>query len=1056
VTQHVPSEQENEVGSAHERLFRFADFDLDPARFELRRLGNVIPLRRKPLQILIFLALNAPRSVSRDELLRAVWGEVRVSEGSAKAAIHEARRALGDSGSSQRFISTVTGGRYRICVPVYCTGPERAGSDRRTTPGQDCARTSDVFLGRSRELRLLGDALQGALDGERRIALLQGPSGIGKTRLALEIASDAHRHGADVLIARTHPWESGPPQWLWQQLLAEIARRRPLGALQSRSAQAARIVVQLVPELRQHLGSDAHEEIGTFEDAAWIQRVAIADLIQQASRQCPQIILLDDLQWADLGSLRTLAFIARHLQESATLILCTYRPLPDSALERSQLLHEILAQGGTDLVVVPPMPPAAIHEYLEVKLGPRMSPAMTHRIEQASGGNPYFLREITRHLAESDSLEQTDGERVPIPSLVQELVRLRIRNYDDTCQMVLNHASAIGLTFPLQLVARASSLSSETVLNCFSLLERDAWISRCSLPGSYRFAHGLVQEVVYTQLSELESMRIHRSLGEAMLGLGAERNAETATELARHFSLSAPLAGRTRAIRFLELAAEEAMQAYAFDRAADCFRRALELCATRSLGDDELRYDLTFRLGEALCGADRPFHEVARTLQGAGQVAERARREDLRARALVVEIEYAASKGFLAQFGESAALESRRARYAGWLDGLLAGGLLQNHEDLHIRALLVRATLAYDDGDLSRVRACSAQALELARGANLMELETRAHIGRLPALVDLGELQDRAVHINTALELNEKVGSFESAMHLYGARIADAIVVGDRRIFDAAHAQLERIERETCLPRSRWQACCVRGARALLDGQLEDSRREAARAHTAILERHVAAEFSLTIQFFQRWWDAMTCGDSERMIPALELRSLGDAAALYHKLTLAHLYSEAGRFQDASSLIPSLTDALDWVPRHHGWFFWAWLCSESAALRQDARQAEELLERLLPDASRGVAFFWYVFVMGPLARPLATLAGTLRRWKLAEQLFQSSLSYAARMRSPVLHLLTKLDYASVLSLSSDRSSELQRAELLEDAEKLTQDLGLECMMSRARRFGGRR
>ena len=194
------------------RTLTFADFELDLETLELRRAGTLISIQRKPLEVLAHLLRHPARIVSKDELLRQVWPDVSVSEDALTSALRDLRRGLGDTNSPHRVIVTVRGQGYRF-LGSAAEGERFAGSH----PALDARRSrpENTFVDRGQVMLELEASLHTALSGERRVSLLAGPAGIGKTRTALELVGLARQLGVDVHLARCYGGQGAMPFWPW-------------------------------------------------------------------------------------------------------------------------------------------------------------------------------------------------------------------------------------------------------------------------------------------------------------------------------------------------------------------------------------------------------------------------------------------------------------------------------------------------------------------------------------------------------------------------------------------------------------------------------------------------------------------------------------------------------------------------------------------------------------------------------------------------------------------------------------------------------------------------
>jgi predicted ATPase len=182
------------------------------------------------------------------------------------------------------------------------------------------AKPAGEFVGRERELRELTSGVDDAIAGRGQLYLLAGEPGIGKTRLADEIARRAAGWGARALWGRC--WEGGgaPPYWPWTQVLRACVTESPgdCGPCASRDPSLAMELHELVP-------AAAPEAMLDPEDARFRLFDAVSNVLRTCAARTPLVVVLDDLQWADESSLLLLAFLARDLRGARLLLLGAYR-----------------------------------------------------------------------------------------------------------------------------------------------------------------------------------------------------------------------------------------------------------------------------------------------------------------------------------------------------------------------------------------------------------------------------------------------------------------------------------------------------------------------------------------------------------------------------------------------------------------------------------------------------------------------------------------------------------------------------------------------------------
>ncbi|MFI5309430.1 MAG: AAA family ATPase, partial [Polyangiales bacterium] len=196
-------------------IWSFGEFEVDADRYELRRQGDVVELRPKVLDVLLYLVRHNDRLVSKDELLRNLWPGETIHEGVLPQNIALLRKLVGDTRDQANVIQTVHGRGYRFVAKVMGSGSVRP-------PPRDDSRVSSAqlpFVGRDRVLETLRTALDDAFAGRGRFAVVIGEAGIGKTRTLEAIAQEAAAAGARVLEARCHESHGAPAYFPWVQML---------------------------------------------------------------------------------------------------------------------------------------------------------------------------------------------------------------------------------------------------------------------------------------------------------------------------------------------------------------------------------------------------------------------------------------------------------------------------------------------------------------------------------------------------------------------------------------------------------------------------------------------------------------------------------------------------------------------------------------------------------------------------------------------------------------------------------------------------------------------
>jgi predicted ATPase len=528
----------------------FGEFELDEPRRELRARGEPVRLDPKPLSLLLYLVRHRDRVVTKHELLDQLWPGVAVSESALLSAVKRLRLALGDSGTRPRLIHTLRGHGYRFVAPVV----QRAPAD--SPPG------GVPFVGRAQTLQQLTGALDAAMAGSGQVVLLAGEPGIGKTRLAEELARIARPRGVRVLNGWCYEGRGAPPFWPWVQILRALARTYTAERLRAKLGAGADALSLILPELREEWPAlEPPVQAGRDELRFELLRSASSFLVRAAEEQ-PIALIVDDLHRADEPSLGLLAFLAHEIGHSAILVLGSYR---DAAVDRqhplSETLEELTRHTLFEWVRLGGLAPDEVRTLVGLLAGSAASSIPFDTVLEKTDGNPFFVTELVRFLT-AGTAARTQGRaaRGPdVPPAVREVILGRLARLSPSCNEALSVASVIGRDFTLEGVERASELDAETLSDAIDEGRKAGMISE-GPGGDPRFAHVLLQEAVCEALGRARRARLHRRVAEWFEKTWPQaRLDEQAALLAYHW--------------------EEAGDA---GRAASCYHRASVLARERS------------------------------------------------------------------------------------------------------------------------------------------------------------------------------------------------------------------------------------------------------------------------------------------------------------------------------------------------------------------------------------------------------------------------------------------------------------------------------------------
>jgi tetratricopeptide (TPR) repeat protein len=460
-----------------------------------------------------------------------------------------------------------------------------------------------AFVGRDSEIGQMTRAWDQARVGHRRLLLLAGEPGIGKTRLAMEFARQCAVQQATVLAGRSDeealvPYQPFAEALTWYaRVCPEQELRAILNGIDDRG-ELGRIVVELtrrIPELRGLLKSGAEGERHRLFDA-------IDALFAAASSVHPIVLVLDDVHWADQPTLLLLKHLMRSTRTAALCVVVTYR---DSELRRTHPLAEILADLRRDESVtrlsLRGLTATDVQGLAPSITGQAVPTQLAEIVVEGAGGNPFFIGEVLRHWRETDALAHSnDHINLGLPEGVKEVIGRRLSRLSEECNRALALAAIIGREFDIELLIALGDLPEDRVLDAIDEAVRAQLIAEVTGRSRLTFRHALIRETLYGELLSARRIRLHRRVAEAIEEQTRGRANPPLADLAYHYSQAASAGTADKAIEYAIRAGDRASELLAYEEAARMYDLALQSIEFGS-GPDlvALRVDLHIRRARA-------------------------------------------------------------------------------------------------------------------------------------------------------------------------------------------------------------------------------------------------------------------------------------------------------------------------------------------------------------------------------------------------------------------------------------------------------------------------
>jgi DNA-binding CsgD family transcriptional regulator len=807
----------------------------------------------------------------------------------------------------------------------------------------------DAFIGREMELKALMSSLDLMRSGRGGLVLLAGEPGIGKTRLAEEACGHARSRGSRIAWGRCVELEGAPAYWPWIQVLRSLADTRA-SATHRRSSGVATELSLLLPEIGAPRDRGRHDGEDRFKlfDAA-------AGRLRAASVGDGLVVVLDDLQWADRPSLALLRHLSRQLHELAVLAIATYREDDAGADNPMQaVLPELLRERGAQRLRLGGLQRDDVGRYLVAVCGPEVDMSLAATIHDCTAGNPFFVREMARLLANEGGLRPG-----ALPEQVGEVVGRRLDSLTAACRTALAAASVLGREYSLALLSKTVDQPVDVLLGLMDQAVRAGVVAEATPVGDrYRFAHDLIREILYRSLPTTDRIRMHRRVAEE-IETGAAKADPAA--LAHHWFAAVPISGWEKAAFYCAEAARQAEEQLAYEEAARLYSQALA-ALSGSASERERRCEILIELARAQYRSGDVGLSLDSCVEGAAMAASFGR-ADLQARAALV-LEGVSDRELtpamrricedaLAAIGETDL--SLRARLLGQLAELLEDvpAARERREKLSREAL----QLAQRVGDESALAA----ALHARRGATTGPDDVEERLALGTQLVELAR------------------GSEWAVQAFWGRvwRIDSFFQLGQLSSIPAELVELGDLVRRLHQPFFRWHLLRGQAALAHVTGRFEDALDLTEKAFAeGRAEQHRTTEI---LYRGARAWLAFDRGDEAPMEEYLAMVARGprydlpiiNASALIHEMALGRAEAAKDRFDRLIASYPNLE-------KDGRWLLISMHLARAAVALGSTDQIRMLYEALTPYgrlfAASGAGA---AICRGAVAQPLGELAAAL-------------------------------------------------------------------------------
>lgn len=613
-----------------------------PGCIEAARLGE-LRLEAEEDRVEAVLAAGRHREVVAEAQARAAEAPLREHrwvllaqaehrsgrQGDALRTVHHAREVAREQGLDpgpgllaieQQILRGDVGDAPRT------TGPDAVDPASDGLPPMLRTASAMPFCGRESQADALWRGWESCRGGQFSVALVAGEPGVGKTRLVAEVAVDVLADGGSVLAGRCDEEVRVPFSPFVGALQWEVERSSPED-VGGRLGKYPGELVALLPEIADLLPGASPSAPAGADTERYRLFQSVCSWLAGRSARAPTVLVLEDLHWGDTGTVLLLRHLLR-TRPPGLLVVGTYRDTDVvGAHPLTAALADLHGSSWVTRIVLGGLAPAAVRDLVERAGGPVSThgSAFADRVCEETSGNPLFVGEVLRHLAESGLPVMPDGRlrgevdlaAIGVSHGIREVIGRRVSRLHTATESLLRTAAVIGHEFDVGLLAAVLDEPEGDVLDLLEQAVTAALVTEVGVD-QFRFAHALVRDTLHGELTASRRARAHRHVAQAVERRHGDDLDEVAAVLAVHWGEACAGGDPTAAAAWAERAGEHDLARRAPDEAARWFARALELCDDR-LTEPGRRQQLLSRLAHAKSRA--LDHSAGTTANAAARLA---------------------------------------------------------------------------------------------------------------------------------------------------------------------------------------------------------------------------------------------------------------------------------------------------------------------------------------------------------------------------------------------------------------------------------------------------
>ncbi|MEM4293749.1 MAG: tetratricopeptide repeat protein [Thermoplasmata archaeon] len=611
------------------------------------------------------------------------------------------------------------------------------------------------FVGREKELDILRNALEKTRDtGAGNVYIITGQMGVGKTRLIQEVSKTAEKMGYAIMLGRGLDEKAVP----FLPLIEAFEKYSTKPEETSKYVPTGLIGAEI--EEREELIGFTREKIRMME--------AIMRRFSEISKKQPVMLILDDIQWADTGTLSVFLYLARNVRNLNLILVGAY---PDdyvrimSSPHFEEFLSNLAIEKNVNTIYLHPLKREDISKILGAILGTWKIPEeFVEFVFEKTGGNPLFVEEVGRTILEKGIFDlkarrlKIPVENLEIPDSMKTLVSTRLKVLDENEMRVLGIAAVIGRVFEYAVLRESAGIEEDRLLDTLEkLVNMGIFEQMADKSERFRFLHSVVYDVVYSGLTSSRKRVFHKKVGEILERMHGT-DVKFHGELGRHFMIAGL---PEKSGKYFISIAEHSLRNFALRECITYCEKVLEI--SPGILEENIKTEFLGKAQKMLGDCFRIFGELKKAITYYEEAIKNTREEKDRAELYIKMSEACYEIGDAER--ALALLESARNIFEGI-----------NSRDGLARLLIAQAMFYSEIGELERAREGFEKSMELCTELDEKILGDCCYgMGRL--FIDLGELDKAEEYLSRALEIRQRYNQKEGVADVYNGL---AIIAHDK------------------------------------------------------------------------------------------------------------------------------------------------------------------------------------------------------------------------------------------------------------------------------------